>query len=60
MTDARIQLEIDTLPAKMTGYRSSASLGKRHEYTDQEFNALNMRFLSMLGFFMQIITSHSS
>ena len=30
------------------------------EYTDQELNSLHMRFLSMLGFFMQIVTSHSS
>lgn len=30
------------------------------EYTDQELNALHMRFLSMIGFFMQIVTSHSS
>lgn len=30
------------------------------EYTDQELNALHMRFLSMLGFLMQIVTSHSS
>jgi hypothetical protein len=30
------------------------------EYTEQELNALHMRFLSMLGFFMQIVTSHSS
>jgi hypothetical protein len=29
------------------------------EYTDQELNTLHMRFLSMLGFFMQIISSHS-
>jgi hypothetical protein len=29
------------------------------EYTDQELNSLHMRFLSMLGFFMQIVTSHS-
>jgi hypothetical protein len=60
MTDSRIQLEIDTLPAKKTGYRSSASFGKRQEYTDQELNSLYMRFLSMSGFFMQIVTSHSS
>ena len=30
------------------------------EYTDQELKVLHMRFLSMLGFFMQIVTSHSS
>lgn len=30
------------------------------EYSDQELNALHLRFLSMLGFFMQIVTSHSS
>jgi hypothetical protein len=33
---------------------------ENQEYTDQELNALHRRFLSMLGFLMQIVTSHSS
>lgn len=33
---------------------------KSQEYTDQVLEALHMRFLSMLGFLMQIVTSHSS
>lgn len=33
---------------------------KSQEYTDQVLKALHMRFLSLLGFLMQIVTSHSS